>query len=155
MATGNWGCGAFGGDPQLKSLLQLMAASENDRDVLYFTFGDEELRDEIYSMYQLLTNANITVGKLYQILVSYVTDVIDQKSKQTLFEYIEQSLVFHEDTDDDDNDQVTQVQSNEVKKQTMMTDFFMAKPWLKALSHILIEVINKEMSITVFLHRKL
>ena len=132
-----------------------MAASENDRDVLYFTFGDEELRDEIYSMYQLLTNANITVGKLYQILVCYVTDVIDQKSKQTLFEYIEQSLVFHEDTDDDDNDQVTQVQSNEVKKQTMMTDFFMAKPWLKALSHILIEVINKEMSITVFLHRKL
>ena len=29
IATGNWGCGAFGGDPQLKSLIQLMAAAEN------------------------------------------------------------------------------------------------------------------------------
>ena len=25
----NLGCGAFGGDPQLKSLIQLMAAAEN------------------------------------------------------------------------------------------------------------------------------
>ena len=25
----NLGCGAFGGDPQLKSLIQLMAATEN------------------------------------------------------------------------------------------------------------------------------
>ena len=130
MATGNWGCGAFGGDPQLKSLLQLMAASENDRDVLYFTFGDEELRDEIYGMYQLLCNANITVGKLYEILVCYARDVnvIDQKSNQTLFEYIEQSLVFHEDTDDEDNQVKLKSNEVEVKKQTMMTDFFMAKP---------------------------
>ena len=126
MATGNWGCGAFGGDPQLKSLLQLMAASENDRDVLYFTFGDEELRDEIYGMYQLLCNADMTVGKLYEILICYSTDVIDQKSKQTLFEYIEQSLMFGEDTDDEVEESNHQVKVNhaEVKKQTVMTDFF-------------------------------
>lgn len=28
IATGNWGCGAFGGDPQLKAVLQWIAASE-------------------------------------------------------------------------------------------------------------------------------
>lgn len=26
--TGNWGCGAFGGDPQLKAMLQWIAASQ-------------------------------------------------------------------------------------------------------------------------------
>ena len=38
IATGNWGCGAFGGDVQLKFLIQLLAASQNDRDLAYFTF---------------------------------------------------------------------------------------------------------------------
>lgn len=67
VATGNWGCGAFGGDPQLKSLLQLMAAAENARDVLYFTFGDDELRNDIFDMYTLLKNKEVTVGALYKV----------------------------------------------------------------------------------------
>ena len=67
VATGNWGCGAFGGDPQLKSLLQLMAAAENGRDVLYFTFGDEKLRDDIFDVFTLLKNKNVTVGALYNV----------------------------------------------------------------------------------------
>lgn len=28
IATGNWGCGAFGGDPEIKSMIQWLAASE-------------------------------------------------------------------------------------------------------------------------------
>ncbi|KAL3351371.1 hypothetical protein AABB24_019788 [Solanum stoloniferum] len=28
VVTGNWGCGAFGGDPQLKAMLQWIAASQ-------------------------------------------------------------------------------------------------------------------------------
>jgi len=28
VATGNWGCGAYGGDPELKSLLQWLAVSQ-------------------------------------------------------------------------------------------------------------------------------
>lgn len=28
IATGNWGCGAFGGDPELKSVIQWLAASQ-------------------------------------------------------------------------------------------------------------------------------
>ena len=31
VATGNWGCGVFGGNVQLKSLLQLLAASKVGR----------------------------------------------------------------------------------------------------------------------------
>ena len=28
IATGNWGCGAFGGDPELKCIIQWLAASQ-------------------------------------------------------------------------------------------------------------------------------
>ncbi|RZR70922.1 hypothetical protein BHM03_00002331, partial [Ensete ventricosum] len=28
IATGNWGCGAFGGDPEIKSIIQWLAASQ-------------------------------------------------------------------------------------------------------------------------------
>ncbi|KAI1321482.1 hypothetical protein EDD11_005173 [Mortierella claussenii] len=57
IATGNWGCGAFGGHLQLKFVLQWIAASicgafsdADDRvrdDMLYYTFGMHELKDEI------------------------------------------------------------------------------------------------------------
>lgn len=41
VATGNWGCGAFKGDPQLKSMLQWMAVSACGRPELkYHTFKD-------------------------------------------------------------------------------------------------------------------
>ena len=67
VATGNWGCGAFGGDPQLKSLIQLMAAAENGRDTLYLTFGDEKLRDDLTDIYNLLVSKNVSVGSLYNV----------------------------------------------------------------------------------------
>ena len=71
VATGNWGCGVFNGDPRLKSLIQLMAAAVAGRDVAYFSFGDEQLRDDVFSMYTMLLEKRITVGKLYKILCKY------------------------------------------------------------------------------------
>lgn len=64
IATGNWGCGAFKGDPQLKSLLQLMASAEVGRNLAYFTFGDAQLRDAIADTRQFLSDNEVTVGKL-------------------------------------------------------------------------------------------
>eukprot|EP00931_Biecheleriopsis_adriatica_P108117 TRINITY_DN82455_c0_g1_i1.p1 TRINITY_DN82455_c0_g1~~TRINITY_DN82455_c0_g1_i1.p1 ORF type:complete len:550 (+),score=88.05 TRINITY_DN82455_c0_g1_i1:74-1651(+) len=43
IATGNWGCVNFGGDPQLKFLLQWMACSTAGRDIVYFPFGDPRM----------------------------------------------------------------------------------------------------------------
>jgi hypothetical protein len=63
VASGNWGCGVFGGDPKLKTLLQLMAASEAGRHLAYFTFGNRELGDQAYHMYTFLTDKQVTVGK--------------------------------------------------------------------------------------------
>jgi len=63
VASGNWGCGVYRGDAKLKTLLQLMAASETGRHLAYFTFGDTELRDQLYHMYTFLTDKQVTVGK--------------------------------------------------------------------------------------------
>lgn len=63
VATGNWGCGAFRGNPHLKFLIQLMACSASNRDMVYFTFGDDELRDTLYNMYTFIATNGITIGK--------------------------------------------------------------------------------------------
>lgn len=71
IATGNWGCGAFRGDAQLKSLLQLMAAAVAGKSIAYFTFGDEVLRDDIHKMWSFLLNTSTSVGTLWKVLSSY------------------------------------------------------------------------------------
>uniref|UniRef100_A0A8C8DV93 poly(ADP-ribose) glycohydrolase n=1 Tax=Oryzias sinensis TaxID=183150 RepID=A0A8C8DV93_9TELE len=63
VATGNWGCGVFGGDTRLKALLQMLAAAEAGRDVAYFTFGDNRLMTDVNNMHSFLTQRNISVGK--------------------------------------------------------------------------------------------
>uniref|UniRef100_A0A1B6C9X7 poly(ADP-ribose) glycohydrolase n=1 Tax=Clastoptera arizonana TaxID=38151 RepID=A0A1B6C9X7_9HEMI len=71
IATGNWGCGAFRGDPYLKAFIQLMAAGKAGRDVAYFTFGDVILRDRLLEIHTLLRNKNINIGQLYEIITGY------------------------------------------------------------------------------------
>lgn len=45
LATGNWGAGAFGGDPQLKFLLQWMACSVCGREMVFYSFHDDRMAD--------------------------------------------------------------------------------------------------------------
>ncbi|XVF86196.1 hypothetical protein PTKIN_Ptkin18bG0021000 [Pterospermum kingtungense] len=45
IATGNWGCGAFGGDPEIKTIIQWLAASQALRPFIsYHTLGLEALQ---------------------------------------------------------------------------------------------------------------
>ncbi|GAB5578574.1 poly(ADP-ribose) glycohydrolase isoform X1 [Prionailurus iriomotensis] len=75
VATGNWGCGAFGGDARLKeALIQIMAAAVAERDVVYFTFGDSELMRDIYNMHTFLTERKLTVGEVYKLLLRYYNE---------------------------------------------------------------------------------
>lgn len=39
IATGNWGCGVFGGHVQLKAVLQWIAASHGNAPLRYFPFN--------------------------------------------------------------------------------------------------------------------
>ncbi|NXN76798.1 PARG glycohydrolase, partial [Himantopus himantopus] len=74
IATGNWGCGAFGGDSRLKALIQILAAAEAGRDVVYFTFGDVELMRDIYSMHTFLCEKGQTIGDIYRLLLRYYNE---------------------------------------------------------------------------------
>ncbi|NXB52614.1 PARG glycohydrolase, partial [Leucopsar rothschildi] len=74
IATGNWGCGAFGGDSRLKALIQILAAAEAGRDIVYFTFGDVELMRDIYSMHTFLCEKGQTIGDIYRLLLRYYNE---------------------------------------------------------------------------------
>ena len=71
VGTGNWGCGAFRGNPKLKVLLQLMATAVTGRSMVYFTFGDTALRDEIAEMYMHFVKHEITIGLIFSLLRQY------------------------------------------------------------------------------------
>ncbi|GFO50721.1 poly(ADP-ribose) glycohydrolase, partial [Plakobranchus ocellatus] len=99
VCTGNWGCGAFKGDKHLKALIQLMAASMVDRQVCYFTFGDEELSSQLEKVHGMLRKLSITVKELYNIIKDYNQRVVakqkyqwGKKVNQSLFEFIASAL---------------------------------------------------------------
>lgn len=117
VATGNWGCGAFRGDPRLKCLIQLMAAAVTNRDVVYFTFGDNQLRDDVYNMYSLLTEKRVTVGNLYSMLCQYGKQIGESRSPSLdLYGYLYAIL------DTMDSDGVTDCSSNQSNSLTEHND---------------------------------
>ncbi|CAH8663180.1 unnamed protein product [Schistosoma rodhaini] len=90
VATGNWGCGAFRGDIELKCILQMMACLQAKKSLAYFTFGDKEFCDRIYAMYTLLSSEKVTVGRLWQILIENAER--DLMKNQSVFDLISQIL---------------------------------------------------------------
>lgn len=92
VCTGNWGCGAFGGDKRLKALIQLIAATLAKREVCYFTFDDSVLRDELYDIHFYLTKTNpMGIGNILTLIEQYgkkITDSKQFKKTTNLFKYI-------------------------------------------------------------------
>lgn len=68
VCSGNWGCGAFRGNKHLKALIQLMVCCINRRNLLYCTFDEKDLVDEVYDMFEFLTRSDISVGEFLNIL---------------------------------------------------------------------------------------
>jgi poly(ADP-ribose) glycohydrolase len=73
IATGNWGCGAFRGDRQLKFLIQLMVASECGRDLIYFTFNDQRTSEALAYLLRCTIEHKLTVGQVYALIGEYAT----------------------------------------------------------------------------------
>ena len=72
IVTGNWGCGAFGGDLQLKAMIQWLAASLAGRVcVHYLTFGDERLAAGLEAVTRRLRALDCSVGTLASMLCKF------------------------------------------------------------------------------------
>ncbi|XP_030297048.1 poly(ADP-ribose) glycohydrolase [Sparus aurata] len=103
VATGNWGCGAFGGDTRLKALIQLMAAAEAGRDMAYFTFGDAQLMRDVHEIHTFLTGRKVTVGRLYSLLNQYSSTVCKNcrttRPDESLYSFIYQKVSSQTATD--------------------------------------------------------
>ncbi|KAK3812526.1 MAG: hypothetical protein JOS17DRAFT_762503 [Linnemannia elongata] len=113
IATGNWGCGAFGGHLQLKFLIQLMAASvcaaysradDGDglgRDLVYFTYGLDGFADEIRTfMAHLQASPQLfEAWKLLDCIINYPIksgrgDIVALRSNKSLLDYVGASFGF-------------------------------------------------------------
>lgn len=112
VATGNWGCGAFGGDTRLKALLQMLAAAEAGRDVAYFTFGDSQLMTDVHNMHSFLTQRQIGVGEVYDLLGQYYSSVckscLGRRPDVSLYSFIYQQVNSSPAPDDSDRSSARQ-----------------------------------------------
>lgn len=89
VATGNWGCGVFGGDLHLKGLIQLVAASHARRDVVYITFGDQKLCHDLAQTHQFLQDSQITIGELWGLILDYRNHLMkNPKTNLTVCDFI-------------------------------------------------------------------
>lgn len=88
VATGNWGCGAFKGDPVLKAVIQLMACCVNNRQMCYCTWNDNQLKDDIEQIHGLFQHKNISVGDVWNILVNYSFHIRNSENPSTFRDYI-------------------------------------------------------------------
>ncbi|KAF9964433.1 hypothetical protein BGZ70_006466 [Mortierella alpina] len=110
IATGNWGCGAFGGHLQLKFVLQWIAASicggfdpqskRLGQDVLYYTFGMQSLADEIEEFVKVIQAADKVVEpkRLVECILQYPrrnpAGEIQGFREKTLLEYLSSAITF-------------------------------------------------------------
>ena len=92
VATGNWGCGAFGGHIQLKSMLQWIAASSCSRAVKYYTFQDPNCKG-LEEIVEILMRKNLTVGKLFEAIVDFSDQVEPSDNpKDQLFAHLKDTF---------------------------------------------------------------
>ncbi|KAL6535339.1 hypothetical protein OROMI_026713 [Orobanche minor] len=92
VATGNWGCGVFGGDPEVKFLIQWLAASQATRPFLaYYTFRLERLQ-KLDQVVEWIVSQKWSVGDAWSRLVAYSTRRVRGETKVGFFEWLIPSI---------------------------------------------------------------
>lgn len=87
VATGNWGCGVFGGDKELKSLIQMIAAARAGRDMIYYTFANPQFQKSMVEQYEKLVQKKASIGTLYKALISYAKER-ERNPRLTVYEHV-------------------------------------------------------------------
>jgi len=90
ISSGNWGCGAFRGDKQLKSILQWIAASAANRDLIYYTFDNNtDFPRDLRNFFLELRKAKTTIGEIYKAIVAVGSDIaLNYDEKANAFERV-------------------------------------------------------------------
>eukprot|EP01126_Amoeba_proteus_P009090 TRINITY_DN13450_c0_g3_i1.p1 TRINITY_DN13450_c0_g3~~TRINITY_DN13450_c0_g3_i1.p1 ORF type:complete len:119 (+),score=37.24 TRINITY_DN13450_c0_g3_i1:258-614(+) len=71
IATGNWGCGSYGGHPELKAIIQWMAASKAGRDLVYHTYNKITLAQGLTNLKLEFSKDPPTIGMMYKIISTF------------------------------------------------------------------------------------
>eukprot|EP01059_Diplonema_ambulator_P013756 TRINITY_DN2435_c0_g2_i1.p1 TRINITY_DN2435_c0_g2~~TRINITY_DN2435_c0_g2_i1.p1 ORF type:complete len:454 (+),score=96.26 TRINITY_DN2435_c0_g2_i1:39-1364(+) len=72
ISTGNWGCGAFGGDVILKFSQQLIAAAHAGCPKLFYsTFKNPDLQSRLEALLTIIIDKKITPSQLYKYIQGY------------------------------------------------------------------------------------
>ena len=89
IASGKWGAGAFGGDAQLKFLIQWMSASEANKTLKYFTAGSFSHAEDVHKIISHIQNSgNVTVGNLCNAIDLYNRKIIQNRREESLFDFL-------------------------------------------------------------------
>ncbi|PIA25111.1 hypothetical protein AQUCO_12500020v1 [Aquilegia coerulea] len=95
IVTGNWGCGAFGGDAEIKAVIQWLAASQALRPfIMYYTFQEEVLQylDQVTAW---IVSHGWTVGDLWNMLLEYSSQRIKGETRAGFFTWLLPTLNMH------------------------------------------------------------
>jgi hypothetical protein len=84
FATGNWGAGAFCGDPQLKAIIQWLASSVNGVKMRHYPFGDTRISG-LRAFVDAAIARKWTVGQVYKALLEAPAHTF---SKQGYLQYL-------------------------------------------------------------------
>ncbi|CAH8668952.1 unnamed protein product [Dicrocoelium dendriticum] len=90
VSTGNWGCGAFRGNLDLKGLIQMIACLQAGKSLVYSTFGDQAFCNRLYDIYQFLSSRKVTIGRLWNILTTLDESVHAEPS--SFFDHLKSRL---------------------------------------------------------------
>ena len=90
FATGNWGCGVFGGDTQLKAVIQWLACSVCGRDMIFHPFEDSQTT-RLGELVRLVAEKEMTTGHVFRILLRGLSE--SQIQENSCLEYLLQSVL--------------------------------------------------------------
>lgn len=128
IATGNWGCGVFGGDKFLKALLQANAATAADRPLLnYHTVGETALSEQLRYMFEQISERAWTVGDVWAMLAKYrrnagsLTEASGQELSFGAF-LLKEGLLPDADEDEGDTEEEEQQEQEQEEEKTTQAD---------------------------------
>ena len=90
VASGNWGCGAFGGNKELKTIVQWVAASCAGRKVCYCTFSDTRFGMRQREFVKTVLDAKVTVAGVMNIILD--PDYMKHVMECGTFKYIKSKI---------------------------------------------------------------